>query len=131
MGLTGKSPSGAAITQSIHNDVEMYGPGDIIGIDSRIIIKSEPRNWITNFEPNYLPYVDFYEEDFPWRYTPVKPTGERLRPWLTLVVLKESEFEEATTGQTKPLPSFKLKEAGTATIFPKPSELCRSGTCKQ
>jgi hypothetical protein len=123
LGLTGKSPSGAAITQSIPKDVEMYGPGDIIGIDSRIMIKSEPRNWITNFEPNYLPYVDFYEEDFPWRYTPLAPVGERLRPWLTLVVLKESEFEELATGQTKPLPSFKLKEAGTATIFPKPSEL--------
>lgn len=124
LGLTGKSPSGSDITQTVSNTVEMYGPGDIIGIDSRIIIKNEPRNWITNFEPNYLPYVDFYEEDFPWRYTPFAPTNERLRPWLTLVILKEDEFEDVSGGTDRPLSSFKLKEGKTTSdIFPKPSEL--------
>ncbi len=54
----------------------------------------EPRHWITNFETNYLPFVEFYEEDFPWRYTPASHSdgGRRLRPWLTLVVLDEGEF---------------------------------------
>ena len=32
---------------------------------ARHLCKTEPRNWITNFEPNYLPYIEFYEEDFP------------------------------------------------------------------
>ena len=27
-----------------------------------------------DFEPNYLPFVEFYDEDFPWRYTPA-PAG--------------------------------------------------------
>src|SRR5215208_6350619 len=76
----------------VPNTIELYGPGDIVGIDTKAIIKTEPRNWITNFEPNYLPYIDFYEEDFPWRYTPARQSTDRLRPWLTLVVLKEEEF---------------------------------------
>jgi|SRR5690554_1844243 len=73
--------------EQINQKIELYGPGDIVGIDSKAIIKTEPRNWITNFEPNYLPYIDFYDEDFPWRYTPAAHDGDRLKPWLTLVVL--------------------------------------------
>lgn len=104
--------------------IELYGPGDIIGIDSKAIVKTEPRNWITNFEPNYLPYIEFYPEDFAWRYTPARPGGDRLRPWLTLVVLKEDEFEDGQNMKDKPLPFFRMKEGKSTTgIFPKPSEL--------
>ena len=40
------------------------------------------------------PTIEFYDEDFPWRYTPAAPgrRGGRLRPWLALVVLAEDEF---------------------------------------
>jgi len=48
------------LTNTLSREVQIYGPGDIIGLDSSSIIKVEPRNWITNFEPNYLPYIDFY-----------------------------------------------------------------------
>ena len=44
---------------------QLYGPGDIIGIDAGLIVRTEPRHWITNFETNYLPFVEFYDEDFP------------------------------------------------------------------
>jgi hypothetical protein len=110
--------------QIVTKDVQLYGPGDIVGIDSKVIVKTEPHNWITNFEPNYLPYIDFYEEDFPWRYTPARPTGERLTPWLTLVVVKEDEFEDGANMKDKPLPFFKLKDGKkTVDIFPKPDTL--------
>jgi hypothetical protein len=110
--------------QFIDKAVQLYGPGDIVGIDSKVIVKTEPHNWITNFEPNYLPYIDFYEEDFPWRYTPARPTGERLTPWLTLIVVKEDEFEDGANMKDKPLPFFKLKDGKkTADIFAKPDQL--------
>ncbi len=110
--------------QFVEKDVQLYGPGDIVGIDSKVIVKTEPHNWITNFEPNYLPYIDFYEEDFPWRYTPARPLGERLTPWLTLVVVKEDEFEDGANMKDKPLPFFTLKDGKkTADIFPKPDTL--------
>jgi hypothetical protein len=125
LNLNGVKPDNTTLgNQLIEKDIDLYGPGDIIGIDTKSIVKTEPKNWITNFEPNYLPYIDFYEEDFPWRYTPLAPVGERLRPWLTLIVLKESEFEDASNVKDKPLPYFKLKEgSATSDIFPKPSEL--------
>ncbi|HTI12875.1 MAG TPA: hypothetical protein VL832_30125 [Puia sp.] len=103
--------------------IEIYGPGDIIGIDPRIVVKTDPHNWITNFESNYLPYIDFYDEDFPWRYTPVPAAGQRLNPWIALVVLAEGEFDEGSSGVGRPLPFFKLKQKATRSMFPKPDQL--------
>ncbi|MGM0531835.1 MAG: hypothetical protein ACQER7_10830, partial [Bacteroidota bacterium] len=114
---------GQAVNPPISQTVGLYGPGDIVGIDSKAIIKTEPRNWITNFEPNYLASVDFYDEDFPWRYTPAKPDGnDRLRPWLTLVVLKEDEFVNGKNMANRPLSYIELKK-NASEIFPPAGQL--------
>ena len=97
--LTGEPVEGdTPVTLDVQQTVQIYGPGDVIGVDPRAIVRTEPRDWITNFEPNFLPFVEFYDEDFPWRYTPAGPdaSGLRLRPWIALVVLAEGEFREAT-----------------------------------
>ena len=101
--------NGATSAEPFSKDVQLYGPGDIIGIDAKAIVKNDPKNWITNFEPNYLPYVEFYDEDFPWRYTPAMPVNDRLRPWITVVVIKEGEFAEAKNIQGKPLSYITVK----------------------
>lgn len=103
--------------------VEVYGPGDVIGIDPRAIVKTDPHGWITNFEPNYLPYIDFYSEDFPWRYTPTPPAGKRLNTWISLVVLADGEFTEGQNTLDRPLPAFKLTSPGMRDFFPKPDQL--------
>ncbi len=108
----------------ITRPVQLYGPGDIVGIDQRAVIKTDPRNWITNYEPNYLPSIEFYDEDFPWRYTPSAPdlAKNRLRPWLALIVLQEStEFDEGGNIQDRPLPFIKLKVDGK--LLPRPDQL--------
>jgi hypothetical protein len=105
-------------------DVEIYGPGDIIGIDARSVVKTDPYNGITNFESNYLPYIDFYDEDYPWRYTPVPPAGQRLNPWLTLVVLAQDEFSEGRSSPDGLLPYFTIKDASQKDkYFPKTDQL--------
>jgi hypothetical protein len=111
--LTGERVGGGMAAEDVQRAVQLYGPGDIIGIDPKIIVRSEPRHWITNFETNYLPFVEFYEEDFPWRYTPAKPSTDqrRLRPWLMLVVLEESEFEEGRNALGRPLPFIEITNA--------------------
>jgi len=69
MDIVGTPVSGETdLKESINKDIQLYGPGDIVGIDKKAIVKNEPLHWITNFEPNYLPYIEFYDEDFPWRY---------------------------------------------------------------
>jgi hypothetical protein len=104
---------GAELTQTLAQDVALYGPGDVIGVDQRALIRTEPRSWITNFEGNYLAAVDFYDEDFPWRYTPAAPDDShlRLRPWITLLVLADGEFDEGTNLAGRPLPFVTLHNA--------------------
>src|SRR5215217_1392403 len=121
--LKGEGMDTTTDSETISKDVALYGPGDIIGIQSKAIIKTEPHNWITNFEPNYLPYIDFYDEDFPWRYTPAAPNTElgRLRPWIMLVVLKEDEFKDGKNITNKPLPYIDVRDASS--VFPPAEQL--------
>lgn len=97
--------------RSIADRVELVGPGDVIGIAREAIVKTEPRDWVTDFEPNYLPYIDFYDEDLPWRYSPSPPKHGRgrLTPWIALAVLEESEFRENPASKiARPLPYIEL-----------------------
>ena len=114
----------------IDQNIALVGPGDIIGIDHRLIVKTEPRDWVTNFEPNYFPYLEFYEPTFPWSYSPAKAVSNKLRPWLVLVALKEEEFKK-DTALFGPLPSILVKgsdqdPSGTtgasSSLFPNPSQ---------
>lgn len=103
--LSGDPPGGGVqLTEPVKQDIALYGPGDVVGIDPRAVVRTEPHNWITNFESNYLAAIDFYDEDLPWRYTPAAPNGTRLRPWITLAVLKEDEFRDGGDPSGRPLP---------------------------
>jgi hypothetical protein len=117
--LTGEAIAGGNLTTSIQKNVELYGPGDILKLIKENIIKTEPHDWITNFEPNYLPYIDFCDEDLPWRFTPAAPDQSlsRLRPWIMLVVLKEDEFKN---GANIPQPFIEVKNPS---VFPPVDQL--------
>lgn len=79
-------------------NLALYGPGEVEGIDPRVILRTYPEPNAGNVEPNYFPFVEFDQPDFPWRYTPEAPTSEappvadRLPPWLCLIVLDETEI---------------------------------------
>jgi hypothetical protein len=119
--LTGRNLDGGSETRPpIHHDIEIYGPGDVTGLDPRAIIKTEPDNYITNFEPNYMAHVEFYDEDLPWRYSPVTPAGHRLIPWMMLIVLKDTEFKDGRNVKDHPLP-YILPAAGVK--LPPPEQL--------
>jgi hypothetical protein len=87
--------------EQIVKEFFLYGPGDIAGILNSIIIRTEPRANDVNVEPNYFPFIEFSQPDFPWRYTPAVPIGTqpsgRLSPWISLIVLKEQEFNRLVT----------------------------------
>jgi hypothetical protein len=100
--------------------VRLFGPGDITSIEARAVVRTDPRAGITDFEPNYFAAIEFYDEDFPWRYTPASSTtAHRLRPWIALVVLAEDEFERR--GIVGPLPAIRV--ASPAAVLPPPGEL--------
>jgi hypothetical protein len=107
-------PIGVSLNGSgLSKTFSLVGPGDIVGIHRDMVVRTEPLNWIADFEGNYLSFIEFYDEDFAWRYTPAASAGTRLRPWLFLLVLKEDEFER--TSRRLPLPTIKLQSQD---VFP-------------
>lgn len=118
--VTVTAASDQASTELPAVSVQLVGPGDITGLQANQVIRTEPRANVTDFEWNYLAAIDFYDEDFPWRYSPAAPDGaaHRLAPWVTLVVLKDAEFSR-NNSPAQPLPSFVLTAAAhRADIFP-------------
>jgi hypothetical protein len=113
---------GGTITQDVERAVQLFGPGDVVGVDPRAISRTEPRPGVTNVEPNFLAHIEFSEEDFVWRYSPAPPdaaTG-RLAPWLALIVLATgTEFTDAAGAD--PLPAIDI--ADPATTLPPPDQL--------
>ncbi|MCE3555573.1 hypothetical protein LWC33_29530 [Pseudonocardia sp. RS11V-5] len=128
--ITGDAIAGGILTQDVEQAVHLYGPGDVIGIDPRAILRTEPRDWITNAEPDFLAHVEFYDEDFPWRYSPAVPDAAtvRLSPWLALVVLAggrnpkdpHAEFDDGVSPD-RPLPFITVHEP--AATLPPPDQL--------
>ncbi len=87
-------------------DVSLHGPGDVIGVDPRGIVRVEPAPSSTGVEPNYLAAIEFDRPDLPWLFTPARATGsQRLRPWLVLVVLERTAATRITPHRNRPLPS--------------------------
>lgn len=99
--------------------IELYGPGDVIGFDKSLVIRTDPQHYSTIFEPKHLAFIEFYDEDLPWRFSPtaVNEDSRKLTPWLALIVLEPHEFTDETPtwppppgGGNKPLPSITLKD---------------------
>lgn len=79
-------------TPSVSRTMEVYGPSEVLGISESSIRNIVPDPKSDPMSCGYMPYIEFYDSDFPWRYTPLKPNGKKLRPWLSLVVCKEGEY---------------------------------------
>jgi hypothetical protein len=80
--------AGAPVT--VTQTLEVLGPGDVVAIDPRQVIRTDPRPNVSDFEPNFLVQVEFDRPDFPWLFTPAAATtAHRLRPWLVAVVVEK------------------------------------------
>ena len=90
MPVAGAAPVGpAAVSQS----VALVGPGDIKNLKPDAVLRAMPVPGSVNASPGELAYVEFYDEDSPWRYTPARATaGHKLRPWMVLLVLADGEY---------------------------------------
>src|SRR4051794_11482040 len=47
-----------------------YGPGDVIALDPRQIVRCEPPDGTTSFEPNHFPALELDVPELPWLFTP-------------------------------------------------------------
>jgi hypothetical protein len=99
--------------------MRLHGPGDVIAIDTSLVVRTDPRPHATNFEPNYCAIIDFDAPDFPWMLTPARANGDhRLRPWLVLVVLDVAKTGKPRMRGQAPLPSVKIERVDVQTELP-------------
>jgi hypothetical protein len=87
----------AADENEVQKTFKFLGPPDVLAISTKAIVRTEPKPGVNNYEANGLPYIEFYEEDFLWAYTPAGAVTEKLTPWLALIALKEDEFTLSST----------------------------------
>lgn len=111
---------GASDTEDVTRTVRLYGPGDVVGLDANQVIRREPRPGTADFEPNYFPLVEFDTPELPWLLSP-EPGGDRIRPWLALVVLRR-DIAEIAVDPLRPLPYLRLSAADAADELPDLSE---------
>jgi hypothetical protein len=83
----------------------LYGPGEVTGVDTLQVIRTEPAPGATDFEPNYFCTVEFDAPELPWLFTPAAANAAgQLRPWLVLVVVRRASAElDHTPGQPLPV----------------------------
>ena len=107
--------------------ISLVGPGDIGGVQSVSILQVVPADGIKNFESNYFPFIEFFQEDLPWRYTPAKEKGHQLRPWLNILVCKKDEFALQTDNDGNIMIRLKVRDNAHFTeILGSPSETWRN-----
>src|SRR5215470_7035921 len=105
--------------------VRLRGPGDVVGIDSNQIIRTDPHPGTADFEPNYFTCIEFDRPDFPWLFTPAAAgSSAKLRPWLCLVVVRKQDGVTLGSTVNAPLPTLQI--AAPATLA---NELPDLGEC--
>lgn len=103
------------------------GPIDVQGFNENAIVRREPsRKNLGSFPAHYLPYIEFYDEDFPWAYTPCLPqiTGpnqRKHRPWIILIVLEDAEYK--FTNNPVSLPYIHIKAENIDRVLPPHDEI--------
>ncbi|MCQ2148168.1 MAG: hypothetical protein MJZ16_11750, partial [Bacteroidales bacterium] len=93
---TEREKSGGEVSTSeqfLEKVVKFSGPGDILKVSPAAIMKVHPSDGEEGFPIQNIPYIEFWEPDFPWRFTPASDLDDKLRPWLSLVVVKSSEVK--------------------------------------
>ena len=72
-------------------DLPLLGPGAVVGIDARVVVRTDPAVGATSVEDNFLVLAELSRPDLPWLFTPAKPNADnRLRPWFVLVAVEAS-----------------------------------------
>ncbi len=76
-------------TGVVEKNISLFGPGDVMGIDRNVISRLAPAPNTTNFETSLVPFIEFSEPDFLWRFSSLQTADKKnWIPWLALIVLK-------------------------------------------
>jgi len=89
--------SGGADTSE--QDVTLFGPGDVFGVDPGQIVRRYPAPGATNAEETFHAHIELDRPELPWAFS-AHGAENRMPAWLALVVFErdEAEWEPAQAG---------------------------------
>jgi hypothetical protein len=91
--------------------VSTFGPGDIVGIDARELLRADPPAGSIDFSPNYLAALELRRADLPWCVSPGTPDAHgRLMPWIALIVI-DADRPPPSRRAGAPLPVLDLPKS--------------------
>ena len=92
-------------------DLRLMGPGEVTGVDNRVILRTFPKPNETSHPPNLYVTLELDRPELPWLFTPAKAgADDRLRPWLGLVVVEAIGGNQVTSDASKPLPNLHVDD---------------------
>lgn len=113
---TGKGCNGEGPSRNFF----IAGPEQVKGIDTKAICQVVPADGSVGAAYSNLAYVEFYEEDIPWRYTSLKKNDGKLRPWMVLLACKEGEYKLITNSDgTQTVELLPKDETTYQQLFPR------------
>lgn len=121
-----------ATDQTVHRNlqgqtIELLGPADVQSVNKRAISRLSPASGGgVQLNRTYMPYVEFYEEDLPWRYTPLSPSHRDFHPWMALIAVKTDEVKVYAERGVK-VAHLTLTPERYAQVFPTAEQLSRVG----
>jgi hypothetical protein len=86
-------------SRGISQVLPLIGPGDIVAIEPRQVLRITPAAGTRDAEPEFFPAIEFDSPDLPWTYSPVVTAGNRLLPGLALVVIEATPDVTLVPGQ--------------------------------
>ena len=89
--------------RDVSRTLALAGPGDVLGIEPRQVLRVSPAAGARDAEPDFFPLIEFDAPELPWAYSPTLPAGSRLAPWLVLVVVEADpsvRLERGAQGQS-------------------------------
>ena len=110
--IPGEQKGAASLTRVF----PIAGPVDVRRVSEEAIFQVVPENNSLGYSKDYMPYIEFHEEDFPWRYTPL-PASEELPPWLMLLACKEGEFKVSSDSNGNKRVEIQLDDPEEAKSF--------------
>jgi hypothetical protein len=101
----------SGIPKPVSHNAVVRGPGDVIGISASQVVRTDPVDGAVGVEPNYFAQIEFDRPDLPWLFTPAAAAGERLRPWIVLVVVDLDGPNACVLSDGSPLPHLDVPAA--------------------